>query len=125
MRKTKYQTLSVVVPSDTAAGIIEHEVSLDKPFTHCTGVVMYENNDGGTNCQIGLRDDEDTFHTLTDKRDWTAGESVSLNDRYKNILIPVTGNKLYVRTKHTSETTSDLKFDIVFRLEILEDGLTA
>ena len=122
MNRTKYLSKTITLPSETPPGQLEHEITLELPFNACTGVAVYEHSDGASAYQIGLSDDNEVFHHLTDKRDWIASEQVSPNERYKNILIPVTGNRMLIRTKHATQTNGALSFEIVFRLEKLPNG---
>ncbi len=117
MNDVKYQSKTIVIPQEAASGLQEFDVTLDTSHQRCTGVVMYENSNGGTNYQLGLADDDNTYHHMTNKRDWSAADSVPLNERYKNVAIPIKGTKLKIRVKTDAVTNSPLSIELVFRLE--------
>lgn len=123
IEKIKYQAKDIVVPAGTPANsAIEESIDLDRYYHECTGVVAYEKADGGDpNYDLGLSDDVRTYHHLTHKKDWTPGDGVSLNERYKAITVPVTGQSLDVRVRPSLNLASELKIQVVFRLVRYEE----
>lgn len=119
----KYQTKEIVLPIGTTATTTnDTSVELDKAFPVCTGIVVNEKTDGGVSgYDVAVSDDvKGTYHSLTDKRDWIAGANVPLNDRYKKIIIKNEGQTVRVSIKPDATLVSELKIQVVFRLEKTE-----
>lgn len=115
---TKYQTKEIIIPAGATANALDFDVELDKAFRHCTGVLIAEKTDGGIGSyDVGISDDNTTYHHLTDKSDWIPSPGVSLNERYKNLYIPNEGQSIKVRVKPDVAVVSELKIQAVFRLE--------
>lgn len=114
----KYQTKEIVLPAGTPATTKDTNINLDSAFTNCTGVAIHEKTNGGiSSYDVGLADDTRMYHHLTDKKDWIAGDGVPLNNRYKNIDIPNEGQVIRVTIKPDAAVVSELRVQIVFRLE--------
>lgn len=80
-------------------------------------MAVYENSNGGIpNYKIGLRDDVQTYQMNTHRDDWVASVDVAPDDRYKSMILPVNGSRLTIRTQFKAALTSELSYDIVFRL---------
>lgn len=111
------QTLSVLLPAGTSAGLRELNVTLDQEYARCKGVSVYENSDGGApNYKIGLKDASRTYQEPTHKNDWVCGPEVAPDYRHKSLPLPTNGNQLTVQVDIPKALTSDLSFDIVFKL---------
>lgn len=117
MARPKYQTKEISI----AAGVTatqDFDIELDKAYRHCTGIAVHEKLDGGiSSYDVGIADDNTTYHHLTDKDNWLAGDAVSPNEKYKLLYIPNNGQSVKVRIKPDAETVSELKVQVVFRLE--------
>lgn len=125
MARPKYQTKDISIAAGVAS-TQDFDVEIDKAYRHCTGIAVYEKKNGGiSSYDIGIADDNTTFHHLTDKKDWLAGESVSPNEKHKLIYIPNLGQSVKVRIKPDAETVSELKIQVVFRLENEEEETDA
>jgi len=118
MQNTKYQTVIVKMAAGTAKGKYTENVELDSNFDYCDGVQSIEILPGGvTYYNIGLEDKNNTYHNLTHRNDWNNGTDTPINNRYKEIFIPVIrGDKLEVKTQFDTDLVSDLQYQIIFRL---------
>lgn len=118
IEKIKYQSRDINIPAGSGANeIVEATVELDTHYHECTGVVAYEKQNGGdNNYDLGINDDTRTYHHLTHKQDWLPGNGVPLNERYKDITIPVIGNNLTIRVKPSVALATEIKVQVVFRL---------
>lgn len=118
MQNTKYQTVNVKMTAGTAKAKYTENVELDSNFDYCDGVQAIEISNGGvSHYSIGLEDKNNNYHSLTHRNDWNNGTDTPINNRYKEIFIPVIrGDKLEVKTQFDSDLTSDLYYQIIFRL---------
>ncbi|MFD3001438.1 hypothetical protein ACFS7Z_13785 [Pontibacter toksunensis] len=117
MNGRKNQTVTVVLPAGTPAGVHEVTEILDTQYQQCVGVAVYETSNGGVpNYKIGLRDDTQTYQMNTHRDDWVSSTDVAPDERYKSLDLPVNGSRLTIRTQLQAALTSELSYDIVFRL---------
>ena len=118
MQDTKYQTVDVKMVGTTVKGKYTENVELDSNFDYCDGVQAIEILPGGVPLySIGLEDKNNTYHSITHKNDWNNGTNTPINNRYKEIFIPVIrGDKLEIKTQFDSDLTSDLRYQLIFRL---------
>lgn len=123
MARPKYQTKEISIAAGGAANAQDFDIDLDAAYQHCTGVAVHEKLNGGiSGYDIGISDDNATYHHLTDKRNWLAGDAVSPNEKYKLMYVPNQGQKVKVRVKPDAVTVSELKLQVVFRLENNEEA---
>lgn len=117
MARPKYQTKDITIGIGVSS-TQDFDVELDKAYRHCTGIAVHEKKNGGiSSYDVGIADDNATYHHLTDKKHWLAGESVSPNEKHKLIYVPNLGQSVKVRIRPDEETVSELKLQVVFRLE--------
>lgn len=116
--KTKYQTVEVVKANALAAGRYSDSIELDSNYEYCDGVQVIEITAGGIpTYAIGLEDKNNTYHNITNKKDWASGSDTPINQRYKDIHIPViNGEKLEIKTEFAVVLAAELKYEIIFRL---------
>lgn len=113
----KYQTEIITQAAGTNAGTFTKQVKLDENFESCDGVQIIEITNGGIPYySIGIDDKNNTYHSITHKKDWISGENVKLDDRYKSILIPIV-DKLDIKINLPVPTITDIQFQIIFRLK--------
>lgn len=122
MARPKYQTKDITIASGVTS-TQDFDVELDKAYRHCTGIAVYEKANGGiSSYDLGVADDNTTYHHLADKKNWLAGDAVSPNEKFKLIYISNQGQSVKVRIKPDAETVSELKVQVVFRLENEEEN---
>ena len=116
--KTKYQTIAINKPANTPAGRYTDSQELDSDWDFCDGVQIIESTDGGIPFySVGLEDKSQTYHNITHKKDWMSGNDTPINQRYKDIYIPVIrGEKLDIKTEFGAVLASDINYQIIFRL---------
>ncbi|MEK9157695.1 MAG: hypothetical protein AAB638_00745 [Patescibacteria group bacterium] len=116
--KTKYQTITVTKANLTVAGRYTDSQELDTNFEFADGVQVIELGTGGIAFySIGIEDKNNTYHTITHKKDWQAGSDTPINDRYKDIFIQVVrGEKLDIKTEFANNLAAELSYQIIFRL---------
>lgn len=121
MARPKYQTKDITIAAGVAS-TQDFDIELDKAYRHCTGIAVHEKKNGGiSSYDVGIADDNTTYHHLTDKKNWLAGDAVSPNEKFKLIYVPNQGQSVKVRIKPDVETVSELKVQVVFRLENEEE----
>lgn len=118
MQNTKYQTETVTKAALTGEGRYTNSIELDTNFDYCDGVQIIELSNGGVPFySIGLEDKTNTYHSTTHKADWINGSDTPINNRYKEIFIPVIrGDKLDIKTAIDTALVSEVKYQIIFRL---------
>lgn len=116
--KTKYQTVVVTKANATPASRYTDSHELDSNYEFCDGVQIIEIGAGGiATYAIGLEDKSNTYHSITNKKDWQSGTDTPINHRYKDIHIPVIrGEKVDIKTEFTANLAAELKYEIIFRL---------
>lgn len=122
MSRIKEQTVDVVIAAGSD-GIIDTKVELDSAFTHCTGIVCYEVSNGGLNTyDIALMDDTGTHQDFSNKRHLIPGDGVALDDRFLTKDIENRKQNLKIKTKLPAATTAELRYQMIFRLEKVENA---
>lgn len=113
MKKTRYQEITITVESGKT-GTVTEPVSLDQQYNRIKGVALYPITDGGLSYfDLAFRDRNKIYHDPTHRDDWTAkGE-----ERYKPFDQPNDGRTFYLEIVLPAATTSELKFQLVFKLE--------
>lgn len=119
-KNIKYQSKLVTVPAATTSSFSEN-VTLDSGYGECTGVAVHLINDGGITdgyFTISLKDDNFTYHNPTSIDNYSSDASVPPNQKFKDINIPVTRDQqLEILTGLPAAPGTDLKYEVVFRLE--------
>ncbi len=119
----KYQTKDITIATGSAAQATDYDVELDKGYRFVTGVVVSEKTNGGiSSYDIGLSDDTNTYHHLTDKSDWIPGSGLPLDQRYKSISIINGGQAVKIRVKPDAVVVSPLRIQVTFRLQKEDEG---
>ena len=115
--KVKYLTEEVVHNAGTTAGTYDKEIDPDTNLELIDGVQIHEISDGGINSfNVGIEDKNAVYCSLVHKNDYISSIASPINDRYKQVLIPVIkGNKIRIKTNIPALLTSELRYQIVFR----------
>lgn len=115
--ETKYETLTVTIPSGTSAVSTTKDINFDTAYQQVEGVAMVEIDNGGIPYyQIGIETDDTTFHHVSHKEIFQTSKDVAQKDKFKEISIPISTKKVKVRIATPATTTSDLVFQLVFKL---------
>ncbi|HPM32282.1 MAG TPA: hypothetical protein PLJ60_18255, partial [Chryseolinea sp.] len=68
-------------------------------------------------------DKNNSYHNLTHKADWINGQDTPINNRYKEIFIPVIrGDKLDIKTALDTVPIIDVEYQIIFRMRKKPSG---
>ncbi len=124
MQNTKYQTETVKKIAGTVTGRYTDSVELDSNFDYCDGVQVIEITNGGVPFySVGIEDKNNSYHNLTHKADWINGQDTPINNRYKEIFIPVIrGDKLDIKTALDTVPVIDVEYQIIFRMRKKPSG---
>ena len=114
--QVKYQAVDIVIPAGQS-GTFTQIVELDNAYTHCNGMAAYPKKDGGIGSyDIAFADDHKVYHDFVDKSDFMPGSGVAPDLRYKTMDIENAKQKFKIRVQPDAETTSELRFQMIFRL---------
>jgi len=116
----KYQTVTVTVPNGTTtAQSIVTSITLDNAYAKADGIVVY--NLDPTNpltLRMGLQNDAGTIiQNLTFIDDFLGDVAVAADLRYKQLDQTAKNRVLTITTQPTVNITTDLVFDVIFRLK--------
>lgn len=117
--KHKLDSKLVTIASGTAANTLsEVEFSPDESFDEVIGVEAHEVADGGSAYyQLGVKDDEKEYLTLTHKNAILTNASVAQPHKFRGINANIRkGRTLKLRVKNSTLLSSDLKVEFVFTL---------
>jgi L-rhamnose mutarotase len=115
--KVRYLTEEIIFATGTPEGTFDKEIDPDTNLDLIDGVQVHEISNGGINSySIGIEDKNAVYCSLVHKNDYMSSVSSPINERYKQVMIPVIkGNKIRVKTNIPAPLQSELRYQIVFR----------
>lgn len=117
MKETKYETLTVTIPSGTNAVTTSESINFDTAYHNVEGVALLEVFDGDIPYyEIGLETDTTIYHHLSHKAIFETSKDVAQKDKFKEISIPISSKKLNAKVKIPTTLIEDLVFQLVFKL---------
>ena len=123
MGKIKYQTESITIANGTGAGTIsETAIEVEKGYDKITGYSAHIiSRTPAEKFRLGLTDRGGILHDRTFEDEHITSTGVNPNDRFKKLDTKAGGNQIRVQVENIDALTADLKLDVVFRLEKLND----
>lgn len=120
--EVRYQTKQITVASSVSANTTQEDtIELETGYDRVTGIAVHEITDGSITdgyYRIGIQDQDRVYHGLTHIDNWDGGTGVSPNDKFKKIDFEVKQSQLVtIKTNVPASPSTDLKYEIVFRLE--------
>jgi hypothetical protein len=124
-KRIKYMSLTVPVPNACAANTVTPgNFKPDKDYKMITGVRAFIGEpgsvQGGTFVLLSLIDSKGVIHDPSHSNGWIPSQDCNMNDRWKEITIPIDGSIIQCLVKNG--TLSTATYDIIFEFR-LEDEL--
>lgn len=123
-RKVKFEAVDLVIPNNTVAGVQSASIELSRDYNVCTGICVVEKTDGGeAYYDIKLKNAGEDLTDFVDKSSMIVNASnISMKpeDRFRTDLpfaVPSGNQKTEVLVETFTTTGSDLRLQVIFRLE--------
>lgn len=118
MKRTQYQTQTVLIPAGTLAGFYElPPFEMNPNYSKVSGIKMVEvYNLQNFIHRISLRDTADVFIDMVSALFLKSNYSIINNVEFTPCNIKAAGNKITVLVNITSNLAADYKFDIIYRM---------
>lgn len=123
----KHVTQRVTIDTSTAAGLRDFSFTLDNEFSHATEMYMIERNNGGdaSDYRVGVRQEGGLqIREIMPKEAYQSQTNIAIADRYVPLgnSLEAKGRKVVVSVETYDETSDELSFDIVYKLENLAEN---
>lgn len=115
-----YQTETINYAAATPAATLYKEITLNSSYERCTGVALFESKTGGISTyRIGIDDKDKQYFSSTHKDLYVSSPQAGQQEenRFLKTNIKAGGHKIKIGTQLPEVLSSDLEYDIVFKLE--------